>query len=712
MKPLFVHRLPHAPSFTGREKELDQVSQFWRTNTGVLSINGVGGSGKTALISAFLESQEVLDQANGMLVWSFYDDPDVNSFFQTAYSYFSPGTEAAAKGAGWFHLLRDALSSEKRNLLVLDGLERVQQTKTDSSGVFGQIEDPLLRGLLRRLVEGNFGTKVIITSRFPVSDLERWADRGYYTISVDQLEPSAICELLAKHNVYADSSSVERLIQSYGYHALTIDLLAGAVRRFFNSSVDQVPVLASAADDLGGQASRLSSVLRLYQEHLLDSHLDLLSRLCVFRFGVRIATLHAIFTSSTDNVVSGGLKGISERNLSEIVSSLSELHLIQFDKEGLISVHPAVRDHFYRLFRDPGYVHSAVSSHLLSLTERPGIGLPIGKESLDLLEELVYHALQAGQEDEARYVYFDRLGANDHLNTRLGEYARSHRMLTAFKECPDPSAMYHSLRAFGRYEESLKWRPQNRYIQILQGRLASLANDPSDSTRRVARYLMGEPISLPERFPDLPLPLAWLMLLRGRIDEAMSNISSELSTCMHDDDIVRLKLAMAEANRLQSNTDACNQIIGEVSPWILGSSSYEHLCLMHLIKARTAISSGDFQSATVAIEEGLQLAGDASFHLLSIDFSIEQGKMHLALGDHEATFAAASKAYVVASAEEIQYGFGLIGSLLIEFQALLGCEQTGEAIAKGQVLVEHMKRMEIANYQGIEKSLIALRSNH
>lgn len=707
-----MHRLPNAPSFTGRAKELDQLNQFWLSQTGVLSINGVGGSGKTALISAFLESSGAASQANGILVWSFYDDPDVNSFFQTAYNYFAPGTEAVAKGAGWFHLLRDALSSDKRNLLVLDGLERVQQTKTDSAGMFGQIEDPLLRGLLRRLVEGEVGTKVVITSRFPVSDLERWADRGYYTINVDQLEPTAIRDLLAKHKVAVDPSSLERLIRSYGYHALTIDLLAGATRRFFGSSIESVPAPEALPDDVGGQASRLSTVLRLYQEHLPQSHLDLLSRLCVFRFGVRIPTLHAIFTSNADGLVSGALRGISEGDLGEIAASLIDLHLIQSDDEGLISVHPAVRDHFYRLFRDPGHVHQAVSSHLLSLTGRPGIGLPVGKDSLDLLEELVYHALQAGQEDEARYVYFDRLGANDHLNTRLGEYARCHRILTAFAECPDPSAMYHSLRAFGRFDEALKWRPQNRYIRVLQGRLALLSNDPSDSTRRIARYLMGEPAALPERFPDLPLPIAWLMLLRGRIDEALANITSELATCMHDDDIVRLKLALAEANRLQMKPDEASQILEEISPWILGSSSYEHLCLMHLIKARLALQLGDSRAATVSIEEGLQLADDASFHLLDVDLLNEQGKLHLSLAETEDAIETAKKAKAIASADEIRYGFGIIGASLIEFQALLSAGQQDSALARGEELAELMRRMEFANYQGIERKLIDLRSNH
>ena len=66
---------------------------------------------------------------------------------------------------------------------------------------------------------------------------------------------------------------------------------------------------------------------------------------------------------------------------------------------------------------------------------------------------------------EAVEIYRHRLGGNDHLNAKLGEYARTHRILRAFVECPDKSGMYHSLRAFGRFDEALEWRPQNRYIR-------------------------------------------------------------------------------------------------------------------------------------------------------------------------------------------------------------------------------------------------------
>ena len=58
------------------------------------------------------------------------------------------------KGAGLLHLLGEALASGGAHLLVLDGLERVQRQEGRAPALFGQIEDPLLKGLLTRIAAG------------------------------------------------------------------------------------------------------------------------------------------------------------------------------------------------------------------------------------------------------------------------------------------------------------------------------------------------------------------------------------------------------------------------------------------------------------------------------------------------------------------------------------------------------------------------------
>src|SRR5262249_13240149 len=144
------------------------------------------------------------------------------------------GDPAPARGAGLLHLLREALAVGGPHLLVLDGLERVQRPEGEAAGAFGQIEDPLLRGLLTRLAEGGSKATVLVTSRFPLTDLEAMLDRGYRHRDVDGLDRSAALELLRRHGVRGDDDTLSGLVESYGAHALTLDHLGGLIGRFLD----------------------------------------------------------------------------------------------------------------------------------------------------------------------------------------------------------------------------------------------------------------------------------------------------------------------------------------------------------------------------------------------------------------------------------------------------------------------------------------------
>src|SRR5262249_1458791 len=120
--PLLVHRLPAAPHFVGRQPELEELHHLWRSgHRGVVGLVGLGGAGKTAVAARFLDD---LQHANdhpppcGLLVWSFYQEPDAGLFLQTTHGYFSGSSATPARGMGLLHLLREALSAGGAHLLV------------------------------------------------------------------------------------------------------------------------------------------------------------------------------------------------------------------------------------------------------------------------------------------------------------------------------------------------------------------------------------------------------------------------------------------------------------------------------------------------------------------------------------------------------------------------------------------------------------------
>jgi len=658
MAPSVVHPLPGAPSFTGREEELAKMRAFWQSGTGVLSLIGLGGAGKTALSEKFLEWLLERDEADGVLVWSFYDDPDPNHFLKTAHHYFTNGEEVQAVGAGWFHMLSEALSTGGKYLLVLDGLERVQRQQTDASGIYGELEDPLLRGLLTRLAAGAGNTRAIITTRFPVASIERWTGKGYSIVDVDQLAGESARALLKVRGVKGKDTELDGVIADFGGHALTLDLLGGALAQFFGGNPSKVPPSGVHPGTENIQAARLGKVLQMYEDHLPERELDLLSRLCVFRFGAELDALQSIFLGEDKIAVAGSLAKATRGQLEDDLEHLVKMHLVGKDTKDRYTIHPAIRDYFYRRFRDPAAVHQAVREHLVPLAKRPGIGLPSDKESLDLLEELVHHAIQAGSVREAAEIYMGRMGGNDHLNTKLGEYTRTYRILTAFDQCPDKSGMYHCLRAMGRMEEALRWRPNNRYLLLLSGNLAQLSLDSTETTRNIAKSLRGEDVRLPDRAPDSPVTSSMAYLYRNELVEAERAAKLEMTKSQFEDDRVRSEFTLVEIERRQGALEEAKLRLNKASTWTLNSGSQEHLCLMQLMRARVAIDEKAYDTANIAVDEGTNIARECGFGLWLIELLIERARLQMALNDYTQAEGAAQEAFELASSPECRFKFG------------------------------------------------------
>lgn len=652
---MIAHELPSAPKFVGRENELRALQEFWRGNQSVLSLIGLGGAGKTALADRFFTWAMENDPPEKTLVWSFYDDPDTNAFLECLYKYLSGDETAEVKGSGWFHLLREQLSGSRRILIVMDGLERVQRPITDATGIYGEVEDPLLRGLLVRIATAGGNSKAVITSRFPVSTVEPYLDKGYQILNVEQLPYESAIEVLRSRGVTVSDQEGREFLERFGSHALTMDLLAGAVAAFHSGRLDALP--QQLPKDF---SDRLAFVLQMYEQNLTTLELDLLRRLCVFRFGVDTNTLFRIFSQGEATNISGTLATIDEASLRACLSSLVDHHLLYRESNDRFTVHPAVRDHFYRLFRDPANVHRAIADHLSSLTDRPGIGLPTDKESLDLLEELIYHAIRAEAVDKAAEVYFSRLGGNDHLNGRLGEYARCFRILQAFPTCPDPSGMCHCERAFGNLDEALAWRPQNRYILLIRGDLSELSRDAAEGTSAIAKSMQGDTgVGIPDRSPDFPIPSAMAHMFRSDLDAARRIAETELAVSIYEDDRIRNLLVLAEVYRQEQRISAAQEVLERASEWILQAASQEHLVTLHYVRGQIAADEGQVEAATFALEEGLAIAGESDFLIFQALFGLLRCRLLLLQGDTASAKTEALRVKELCEQPSLSFGYGI-----------------------------------------------------
>jgi tetratricopeptide (TPR) repeat protein len=880
---LLVHPLPAAPDFVGREAELHELRRAWQDGfRGVLALVGLGGAGKTAVAARFLqELTAAAARPRGLFLWSFYQEPDAGLFLQRAYHYFGGPAAVAqpARGAGLLHLLREALARGGPHWLVLDGLERVQRQQSAGSPAFGQVEDPLLKGLLTRAAEGMGQTVVLVTSRFPLTDLQPLVGRGYRPLEVAGLSPPAARALLRRRGVKGDDLVLDGLVERYGAHALTLDHLGGILGQFLNGDPGRAPEVADWADPgKDRQAFRLARLLRAYEEHLPAAELALLCRLCLLRRSVTEDHLFQFFLCSppvhirtarlaadlfrdclglekwfdedaildlaksvretleealsagpiagpeaafraevaalADRILqlpetarettfgelarlygdpalehptdllplgradraalrslfarhaelsehplmpfgrppaaleqafqtlgfgkckrppaeadlspadvwhgsqwakkrllylaakhfalrrlrelcrlhrskwslAGPLAELDVGGLRQVMGALADRHLVQREADESYSVHPAVRDHFHRLATalDQGAWHDVLREKLVSLVRRPGQRHPDDPAALDLVEEAIYHAQEAGRADEALWLYERVLGGLRHLAWKLGESARGLRVLRGFRPCPDRWALGWYLRALGEFEQAFDCNELPYFradIRLLQGRLPEVAA-LGDSTRTaLVDFLMGKTTSLPPTQLGSAVPRAQLLLYLGRLEGVRRG--GLLDGFYHDigweGDHARCQLLLAEAARRQNNEALCRRYLDSASAWILHAGSVEHLCLLHLVRSRFARAVGDVEGARRAVVEGLHVARQCGLGLYWVELLCELAEVLLASGDVREAEQAARQGLQQATdvACQFQWGAGQAGHLV--GQTLLVQERFREA---------------------------------
>jgi tetratricopeptide (TPR) repeat protein len=493
----FVHTLLRARNWQERP-EFAQVCDWWRAGgKGVLALVGIGGAGKTAIADRFLRSLPGLTEAEpalpqdvtlplpeSLFVFSFYDAPNPESFFDTLYHWLVTEfqlrdrrrvIESGVLTQASVSLVIDALGHTRRKLLlVLDGLEKVQDDGS-RTGVFRYLEDGGLRSFLQRVAAGLLpGLAVLVTTRFVLDDLAYEWERGtvslFTAVSVEEISDTACIALLRHRGVHGGDDVLRAIGRACGRHALTVDLAGGYLVHFHNGdpnapltlpTPEELQHLATSERDhqlrhVAEQTTRFGRVAESYYTALSRSDpaaLALLQRLCLFRLGADAAILTSIFTGPNKEGVSGSalaalssdevqarlnrlidMRLVERRTLRAIHGSEPGQSAIRNAQSAIYTVRPAVRNGF---LSGLGMVaarsaHDAIRTGLLAaLGEQPSTH-PSAAAMLDLLEEIVYHTLRAGHVVDAWDIYCHRIGGYWNLGWRLGAYERGERLCRGF----------------------------------------------------------------------------------------------------------------------------------------------------------------------------------------------------------------------------------------------------------------------------------------
>jgi hypothetical protein len=358
------------------------------------------------------------------------------------------------------------------------------------------------------------------------------------------------------------------------------------------------------------------------------------------------------------------------------------------ESDGTFSVHPAVRDHFYQLATttEQGAWHDLIRERLVTLVHQPGRSLPEDAATLDLAEEAIYHAMQAGRSEEAVALYQHTLGGVRHLAWKLGEMARGLRILRGFNPCPDRWALGWHLRALGELDAAFVENDLPFFradIRLLQGRLPQVAAVGDSVRSAIAAFLMGHSQQLPASILGCAIPRQQILLYLGLLRHV--DRSAAFEDFYHEigweGDRARCRLLLAESARRQKDTTLCRSHLEAASVWILHSGSVEHLCLWHLVRSRAARQTQDSETAQRAVDEGLHIARQSGLGLYHVELLCEQAEVCLARADLPAAEQVAGAALERATAAECQFAWGAAEAGHLLGQALLLQNRKHEARA-------------------------------
>lgn len=523
--PLFCHALQPAQHFRGRVAKLQELKDWLQspvTPDRVISVVAAGGTGKTALVNKALHEATLSDRA-GVFVWSFYEDPHTDAFLRAAYTYFTGEKDAPA--GGMLERLQLALSGDAPHVLVLDGLERVQSE--GDRGRRGELEDLQLRRLVRTLAGGVGNARAMVTSRFPLVDLENWTGAGHRAIALDDLELPVALDVLRAWGVHVDDAALERAIAPLKiggfYHALSVAVLGSYIANF--GALDFS--LADAAD-VDPKARRLSRILEQYAGALTPVERDLLARLSLFPRGVKVELFGWIVQSGGE--VAGALIGLADDKLVRLLERLRALGLVfRYETEGQIvySAHPFLREFFRELLgTQPESVHESVRSRLApSLEARPSAP-PRDSVILDQYELLIEETLLAGRVQEAFDLYWFGLGGYKNLGRVLGDNARGLRILERFVPRDDLS----------RLEPHLPPNEQANLVNAL-GMFAKTLGDLARARSAIAHgQLLDADAAGAQNLADVELAA-------GRFQQAIEHAEGAVALATKAEDEIHAKLS-------------------------------------------------------------------------------------------------------------------------------------------------------------------------
>ena len=406
------------PHWVGRENILKSLDQDWKKpHCNVTGLIGLGGEGKSSLARRWQEKVSSYSgefQFNGVLWWNFYNNRNVDEFFATALEFLTKKKQATIiyTTKRRADIVANILETG-RYLFVLDGLEVMQY---QGGNQYGKIESKVLRNFLLTFASKETDSRTLVTSRVQLLDLLNYA--SYHEIRLDQLTLEEGRALLKKLGVQAPNAIIDRIVQYWNGHALSLTLVGNYLTESKSQFGFDERYWARSKNKDGYQ--KIRRILYRYDEFMTFEDRIFLQFFSAFRSSINQAGLSKIIRQSKLAFIQP-LRRMTSLRFQEMIERLINRGLIKpidyaktreklnkvGERSGFLEAHPLIREYYYSQI--PIKVKPEVNLFLAKYTHtlyKPQI--PKKLNTIKPLIDEVHYLCEAAQYDKA-YRLYDRI---------------------------------------------------------------------------------------------------------------------------------------------------------------------------------------------------------------------------------------------------------------------------------------------------------------
>jgi tetratricopeptide (TPR) repeat protein len=411
LPPSLHNQTPPEPNFVGQEAKLKTITEWYKNpEVRIGALIGWGGVGKSAIVRKWydtLESNAI--KPDGIFWWGFYRNAYLEQFLNALLRFVSQGQiEPETIKSTWEKTDRiKEYVHQGTYLIILDGLEQMQ--KSASGDEFGKMKHRECTELLHYFADVPKGL-CLITTRYPLKDLDGWHERGYKKRSLIDLSIPDSLLMLRSRGVKGSEEDMTEVINRYKGHALSLTSVAGYLNRYYDGDIKQAPDVEFILSDKD-RFKDVNKLLRKYAEKMSASERIFLYIFSLFRQEVTGNDFAGVFRHEIeDTKINDVLVNMNKLDFKDLINGLVDWRLISYDetKKKAYATHPLIKGYFESDFdeKDKKLCHKRIYQYFGEYAPEQ----PETLEEMQPLFEQVYHGCAAGLYDEVfDNVYWEKI---------------------------------------------------------------------------------------------------------------------------------------------------------------------------------------------------------------------------------------------------------------------------------------------------------------